>query len=65
MTDLEEAALVKEWSDLIERCLYESRGLNEWEYNFLESVSDQLTNRGTLSREQRAVLVRIDDEKVR
>ncbi len=37
--------------------------LTDWEYNFLASISDQFSNRGTLSDKQFEILERIYAEK--
>ena len=57
----EKQKLYKSW---IDACINESkRRLSKWEEEFLESISDQLTNRGDLSERQAEILERIYSEK--
>jgi len=49
----------------IDACINEStKRLTKWEEDFLESISDQLTNTGSLSDRQAEILERIYTEKV-
>jgi hypothetical protein len=43
------AAVLREW---IDACEEHEEALTKWERDFVASVSDQLTRRGMLSREQ-------------
>ena len=54
-------AILRDW---IKRCLHESGGLSDWERNFLESIDDQFSHTGQLSRRQEEILERIYTEKV-
>jgi len=49
----------------IDACVNESKKrLSKWEEDFLTSISDQLTNTGSLSEKQVEILERIYTEKV-
>lgn len=50
------AETLREW---IETCLDEGINLTDWETSFLESISDQLDRRGSLSEGQVETLERI------
>lgn len=39
------------------------RGLTDWEQNFMESITEQFDERGTLSERQQEILERIYGEK--
>lgn len=45
-------------------CEDELEKLTDWEKNFIESVSDQFTNRGLLSFKQQEILKKIYDKVV-
>lgn len=49
--------------DWIEKIQEEGRGLSDWEAWFIESIADQLTERGTISDRQEEILERIYAEK--
>lgn len=53
--------VIRDW---IERCMDEARGLNAWEVQFLESISEQFDLRGSLSEAQEDKLEQIYVEKV-
>lgn len=57
MTDSEK------YKDWIETIQIRGRGLTKWEEDFVESVSEQLTARGSLSPRQADILERIYAEK--
>ena len=58
------AADADKWRGWIDACANEARKrLTPWEQDFLESISDQLTNRGWLSGRQIEILERIYTEK--
>ena len=53
------------WRSWIDACLTEaSKPLSKWEQDFIQSISDDLTFKGTLSEKQVEVLERIYTEKV-
>ena len=47
----------------IEAIQEQGRGLSKWEEDFVDSVSEQLSSRGTLSERQEETLERIYAEK--
>lgn len=49
--------------DWVEQCLEHSHKLSKWELDFVESLSEQLERRGTLSERQQEILERIYTEK--
>ena len=49
---------------MISECIDEGRDLNDWERNFLESISTAYETYGTLTERQAAVLEKIHNEKV-
>lgn len=52
------------WRGWIDTCLNEAtKPLSKWEQDFLQSISDDLTFKGTLSEKQVEVLERIYTEK--
>lgn len=53
------------WRGWIDACLTEaSKPLTKWEQDFIQSISDDLTFKGSLSDKQVEVLERIYTEKV-
>lgn len=57
-----DARTLHEW---IDRCMEEHyRPLTNWEENFLESISDDLTRKGWISDRRVEILERIYTEKV-
>ena len=53
------------WRSWIDACLTEAtKPLSKWEQDFIQSISDDLTFKGTLSEKQVEVLERIYTEKV-
>jgi hypothetical protein len=48
--------VLKDWVNKIEE---DGRGLTEWEENFVESVSEQLTETGSISLRQQEILEQI------
>lgn len=50
---------VKRIREVLETCESEIGSLTPWEQSFIESISDQYTNRGSLSEKQLAILERI------
>lgn len=59
-----DAERIQELREQIERCLYESRGLNQWETEFLASISEQLDDQGSLTKRQIEILEKIEAEKL-
>lgn len=53
----------KDWREWLDALETPSKPLTDWETQFIESVSDQLTNRGMLSGKQVEILERIYAEK--
>jgi len=53
----------KKWREWIEAAQLAGEKLTKWEENFLESISEQLTERGSLSERQVEILERIYAEK--
>lgn len=58
----QDATVIGHW---IETLQTEGRGLSKWEQDFLESISDQFDERGSISDRQEEVLERIYAEKTR
>lgn len=56
----EKRTVVEHWLEELETPY---KRLTDWEQQFVESVSDQLTNRGHLSERQLEILERIYAEK--
>lgn len=55
--------LEKEIPDYLESAQAAMYRLNQWEQEFIESISDQFTQRGSLSEAQMEKLEQIVDEK--
>lgn len=55
----------KLWTHYIDALHTEAVGLTKWEENFVESVAEQLTTKGSLSPRQEEILERIYAERTR
>ena len=55
------ATVIESWLEAIEA---EGRGLTKWENDFVTSVSEQFSERGTLSEKQEEILERIYTDRV-
>jgi len=54
---------MNKWREWVDRVLENRRKLTKWEEDLLESISDQLDTRGSLSERQAEILERIYAEK--
>jgi uncharacterized membrane-anchored protein len=52
--------IIAQWIEAVET---EGRGLTKWEQDFIESISEQFAERGSLSDKQEEILERIYAEK--
>jgi hypothetical protein len=50
---------VQEWQEMIVDCEDRESLLSEWETNFIESIDEQLAERGSLSSKQVEILEKI------
>jgi hypothetical protein len=53
------------WREWIEKCIEDRSRLTKWEEDFVESIGEQLDERGTLSERQADILERIYSGKTR
>lgn len=53
----------KKIETMLEKVREEGRGLNDWEKMFVESLTDQWENTGSMSRRQEEILERVYTEK--
>lgn len=59
---MKQKAVIKDW---IEKLQTASRGLTKWEEDFVESISEQFEERGSISERQEEILEKIYSEKMR
>jgi hypothetical protein len=52
--------MIREWIEAVNEG---GKGLTQWEISFMESITDQLERKGTLSERQIEILERIYAEK--
>lgn len=52
--------VIREWIELVND---EGRGLTKWEEDFMESITEQFEERGSISDRQEEILERIYSEK--
>jgi uncharacterized membrane-anchored protein len=56
----QKSSVIKDW---IDRVNSEGRNLTKWEENFMESITEQFENSGSLSDRQEEILEKIYAEK--